>query len=104
MDAVEVMRAAADRLEARGWCQGSYARSNGKPVRVDSFTHPDFIEETSLVGALRHVGALNNSHAAVDEAKAMLRERLKVEWLEQWNDESGRTVADVTFVLRAAGK
>lgn len=102
MTAQRVLRAAAFRLEIRGWMQGGYCSIKESQVH----TRPSrTIGATDLTGAIRAVcgGHWNGeSDDAKAEAKEAVRAVVGGGSLADWNDEPGRTISDVTAVLRAA--
>lgn len=113
------LRAAADRLDTKGWNQGAYgisSKGTGHLVRTGgggrilvhkpSPKFPRNIEEetpvtTCVVGAIRCCAADDEEG---DKAKAKLAAHLGVDNLSTWNDEPGRTREEVSAALRAVAK
>jgi hypothetical protein len=110
----QILKGAADRLRAKGWCQGHYAElaetfdgaavgmqmvPAGSPCGAAGNLAHTPVAATDVIGALRQVGGNDPN---VDVAKAKLRKRLKVDNLADWNDEEGRTVEQVIAALERA--
>lgn len=89
---------AARALIAKGWTQGCFARDeNGRPTPFGGPKAVCFC----MSGALSHVSALNGSQPNM-KAIELLQAEIGHPWLAPWNDEKGRTQAEVLAVYDAA--
>lgn len=107
LTAKQILTEAADRLDAKGWFQGSYAADEyGRRGAINRLTNIDGVRETCVVGAIRMAAdpMSEENDAAAFEAKDILRKHIGCENLSWWNDEDGRTVGDVVSALRSAAK
>lgn len=91
----DVLNAAADLLEKPGaWTQGAWKRGkSGREVRIYS----PFAVSFSVLGAIDHVGGGFNS--AIHALKHLIGWDIH---LQDWNDQSERTQAEVVAKLREA--
>jgi hypothetical protein len=85
MTAAEILRAAAKRLEEKGWCQGSYYEAT--------------TGRCCAYGAIDRVGMGRDTVTA----GRLLRDYVKDE-IEDWNDVEGRTVEEVIAAMLAAAE
>lgn len=99
MSPAEVLEKAADLIESRGWCQGRYAAIGHND---DSCSHLDSRAACWCAeGAIGRVAGiqipqLDGRYPAI----AALRDHLGSP-IVKWNDEMGRTRAEVVRELRA---
>lgn len=93
IEVADVLDKAADRIETTGWIQGHLMVEGEDPD-----TSP-----VCLVGALRYVvfGAPNDTRPSDGLLRAAAK-ALPINMLALWNDEPGRTAAEVVAVLREA--
>lgn len=88
---VKVLRKARA-LVAKGWTQGTYARSkSGRPVKHLGRAAARFC----AIGALDVAAHSSGDRFTYSDARDALRQAVGVHLLPEWNDESGRTKADV---------
>ena len=90
----DVLHRAADLLEEFGWCQGHFAKTvDGRAVSAHSHDAVLFCAVGALAKAARDLSA------AAGETNFGLDTDLSA-----WNDERGRTKAEVVSRLRAAAE
>ena len=102
MTASELLRE-AETLVALGWCQHATARTHeGASIDVAAGN----AAEWSLLGALQAV-TFRDASTTVDDlrdALSAIAELIEDPSLAHWNDEEGRTQADVCGLLSRAGQ
>lgn len=102
MNGSELLRE-AETLVARGWCQHAAARTrHGSAVDVAAGN----AAEWSLVGALQ-AATFSDSSTSVDDlrdALGSIADLIEDPSLIDWNDEPGRTQAEVQQLLERAAK
>ena len=84
----EILTAAADLIEQDGWCQGSLQNDRGQHC---------------IMGAISYAAAdysVPEYHAAVDAVV----ETVDAYSVVRWNDQPGRTQAEVVAALRKAAQ
>lgn len=99
----EILMAAAQRIEEKGWNQGGYCPVDQSMVH----TNVADIRETDAVGAIRCAVGGHFNHAN-DEAAAIAKEALRVVIgggsIGAWNDDESRTKESVIAALHEAAK
>jgi hypothetical protein len=100
-DTADVLRKAADVIDQRGWCQGSFVPPNSDPL-----TAPVCAEAAiSVAGGVLPFGrgfasAGVDAAIAARAARRVFRHRVQRP-ISDWNDEPERTAEQVTAELRA---
>jgi hypothetical protein len=103
MNASDILFAAANRLELKGWNQGAYLPNVGSLFH----THIDDVGATDLTGAIRLVDGGYSNHDSDDakaEAKEAVRDAIGGGSLGLWNDADDRTKEEVIGILRLAAE
>jgi len=95
VSAANVLREAADLIESDGWCRRRWEADTGERCLVTALDAAADDNEDLLHEA---VSALIGRIGAPAAPVRMLRA------LTAWNDAPGRTVGDVTALLRAAAE
>lgn len=101
-DAADHLDAAADYIEAHGWCQGAMFRDEGKACAVgaiqqarDLLDHPNYGgAQTGLVRWITGEVAFPGCRCGQSDCKASS--------IVAWNDAPGRTQHDVVTGMRKA--
>lgn len=97
----EIRRRAADLLEEFGWCQGAFARDpSGSPYFARDKEAVAFCARGALIRAGLALGLASNW---ADLAQAQITEQISAAIfcrLDEWNDDPGRTKAEVVALLR----
>lgn len=86
-DLADVLNRAADLIERDGWVQGRFRGPNGEHCATDAV-----------------VCACEFSMVVYNDAVDVLLEAIRRQNLPRWNDEPGRTQAEVVAKLRAAAR
>ena len=92
----DVLNGAADLLEREGWCQGQYRNVDGRRCLARALA--DALD-------LPLNGPANWHHNPLYDAAALaLKQVTGRHFIAMWNDEPGRTQAEVVAALRAAAE
>lgn len=102
----DVLERAADLLEEFGWCQGQFARSFiGAGVDPHSAYAVSFCAAGAIRRSAAEISEENNplcvGHHFLDH---LCRKNPNFLTIPSWNDEDGRTKAEVVAELRAAAE
>jgi hypothetical protein len=89
----QVLTRAADLLEERGWCQGELTNDQGQHCALGAIVEVAGGESAVREHLQFYRGILPRIEDIIGEPDLLL-----------WNDESGRTPAEVVAVLRAAAR
>lgn len=98
----DVLHRAADVIEEWGWAQGTHARrTDGSPCGWDSVTAASFCALGAIHKALDDLGLVGEDRNFV-RCAGWLAGCVPDFNIKDWNDDLGRTQAEVVATLRAA--
>lgn len=105
MTTAEVLRAAADRIEKYGWCQGGTGEQGERRCAMRAISHAIDAAFNVTIATDRRSPAAHVAKRAFEGARVALMKHLNLTggWaVPGWNDAPGRTAEEVIAALRGA--